>query len=186
MKRRLFQLIALLLFPVLIAGCGLWYSIFGVPEEEIMDVVSQIFNAVNDTDANATIEAIDVSGTSIIRYTSEDGTYIFDLELTETGSLTQTYDAYTPPSSDYVVSGVLIATEDVVSSNVTSSTTGTLNLSGGAVTTLTLDILMEGTMDGAGRLITTIIFGTVTANGTEFDVAGLGLEDLLISAHNAT
>ena len=186
MKKFLLQLTVSFLPLFFLPSCILPEVEVEVEVEEVMTVVTHILNAFDETDALYNfVYNFDGYG-----YYSADGSYAWvDWD-------TQTFSDYSPISSDYVVNGVLNNIElefDIFpastkgtlnlsgfygSATLTIETTGTLDLSGGEVTILTFAITAVADAD-TGRHISTTIAGTVTANGTEFNVTDWGLGDLV-------
>ena len=183
MKKRLHYLAVLLLVLTLSSGCDLWYSFFGVPEEEVMSVTRGIVNAIVDTAGNATIENL----SNGFRFISGDGSFTFEVEWdSPTETHTQTFRAYSPPSGDFSVTGE-ITTPFVYGSSgdtLSGTLTGTLDVYGSAITTLGFNIITYVEVYGSGEFDITMN-GTVIANGTTFEITGWGLGDLTTANYNA-
>lgn len=184
MKRSMIVIVILLAVALMINGCELWDSLFGkVEEADVKDVVEKIWNATVDTKDTATAE---LASASLFRYSSADGTYVVELDFAEQPIMTSTaiYDEYVLPSTDYVVTGSLVGVADSSLTTVSVTNAGTLDVDGRPIKTLEYDLLTVGTVDD-GTWVTATVTGSVTANGTEFDVADWALGNLHIANANA-
>ncbi|MCK4515386.1 MAG: hypothetical protein KAU31_09025, partial [Spirochaetaceae bacterium] len=150
---------------------------------DVKAAVEKIMNVHVDTKDEATAE---LAGASLVRYSSADGTYVLELDFAEQPVMTSTaiYDEYVLPSTDYVVTGTLVGVADSSTTTVSVTTTGTLDVDGRPIKTLEYDLLIVGSVDD-GTWVTATVTGSVTANGTEFDVADWALGNLHIANCNA-
>lgn len=93
--------------------------------------------------------------------------------MTMSGSIT--FTNWTDPSSGYTLNGTIKLTETVTttssSESITATITGTLNLSGGSISTLVYDVKENATIDMSTYNVTESFTGTVTANGHSFDAS---------------
>jgi len=113
---------------------------------------------------------------TIIDGTSPDPAIDVTVEEDGTGrTITIVFDGYNPDTDiyDYTsISGTLTITitGSETEMTMTMSGSGTLNYTGGEVSTITFDITMSGDMSGDPPSLT--ITGTATVDGTTFDMSG--------------
>lgn len=183
MKRHWLVIAVLVSLTLMVGSCELWDSLFGkVEEADVRAAVEDILSGALDTDDTATAEMADTT----LTYSSEDSSYVVEIDFSAAPTIvtTITFDEYALPSGEYTVSGSLTGSANQTASPISATASGTLTLTGGKIETLVFDTLTVGTVDD-GYWQTATVTGTVTANGTEFDVAGWSLGQIHIANSNA-
>ena len=179
------QWIAVLLIMVgLLSGCELWYAVFSVTDEEAETAVSLVLNVFADTYPTVTSETVAFDRDfGVLTYATGDGSFVCEFHRHQNW-MTQTFDRYQPQFSEYVITGELSVAGGGMP-DVHAQTTGTLEMTGGPVTTLEFRTTTVGNADDvvaaggppseeiyevndADAVNGPVFFGDVTANGRGF------------------
>ena len=182
MKACRLHFVFVLIFSLLPVGCDLWYSLIGVVDDEAVEAVSCILNVFADTSPFVTPETVWYdSEWDVFYYGTSDGA--FSCTYVE-ATCSQTFYEYSPLFSDYVISGELTSDGTPVPSGTEYGTriAGTLEMTGGAVSTVTLDFTLIVSEDGSIQ----DLYGSVHADDREFSDSALSdLGFVTLAAKNA-
>ena len=183
MKRTANRLVMIAGLATLLFGCEVWSSVFSATEDEAIEVVSLVLNVFSDTAPFVTPEDVSLDPeTGVLSYTSADGSYTFEYNVWG-DVMTQTFDNYQPHFSNYLISGELAIACITWRPEVDLATTGDLTLSGGPVSTLTINMTLSGNLD---EVSTAEFFGWVYVNGRELNnleewqLAEIGFSDFAV------
>lgn len=158
---------------------------YSVYDEEVgaRYLVEDIMTVNVDTQAEATAELV---GETVFRYVGAAGTYICEVDFSQSPivSSVANYVGYRTQSGNYQVSGSLGGSVDNSTVEISFPFKGTLDLSGGVINTLSLDLSIEGTTED-GLWVAATVSGSVTADGKVFDVTDWDLGNEHIANANA-
>jgi hypothetical protein len=142
-------------------------------EEEIVYVVSKIFESLDSIASSSSISG----GSDAIRYAILDSCITTSPSpVTDLSSFTVTYTSCSFSDSDVVASGTLDFTSSVSGSTITIEMEGTINGTGGNISTMVFDLTIIGPWDSTNNDFAgdpTSVTGTITADETSHSAADI-------------
>jgi hypothetical protein len=182
MKAYRLHVAIVLIVSLLPSGCSFWYSLFGAADDEAVAAVSCVLNVFADTVPFVTPETVWYdSEWNTLYYSTSDGAFSCTYE---DATCRQTFYEYSPLFSDYVISGELTSIGTPVPSGTEYGTiiSGAFVMTGGTVTTVTLDFTLIVSEDGSIN----DLFGFILADSREiYDSALHDLGFVALAVKNA-
>jgi hypothetical protein len=156
---------AALLLSLTVCGCDVFGVFFSSSTDEAISVSANVLSVFTDTMPFVTEDDVTFDQQSnLLSYRSDDASFQFQYDFSS-GDGSYTFDGYRPSYSDYAITGTLDTVSVIWPPDISFETSGTLELTGGAVSTLQLDIKLKRNTDAD----TTDLSGNIRANGREFD-----------------
>lgn len=149
------------LVPVLITGCSLWYELFGITEQDMIDALAPVLNAAVDTYPSVELDSFAFPfDNQVVEFANADRSFVCSYDGM---GIYQAFDNYTPPYTDFTVSGDLNIEcgEDYEWATVSVSANGTLTVTGGAAETIGCDIIAHGELENPSEALAdgVLLFG---------------------------
>ena len=158
--KRFFLFFSLIIVFAFLSGCPEDQQPLTEAPENVETAVGETFGAIGVMFGSSEWGTEDLAEGLTASYTGTQ----------ESGTVTLTITNFTPPGGTYIMNGELVITYEVAEDTGTFTFEGTVNLTGGDVSTIVYDCSMDISFTTEGGPIEDTMEGTITVDGTVYHI----------------